>query len=1044
MATKPINSLGQTRRRRAATLILSCAVAIAVAFAAYVWTVVHQISSLEKQWHEHAVVTQIRDEQLFRLQNAFGYGGFIDNFKTFILQGDLAALDRAEEDLARAETELEALAAGGLEDLYPGLLERLRFVISAYRVRIVMADDAFSEGYSSNEIDNLVAVEDEPALDALRELSRHIHENMLRVQRDTRERLDRAAMLAAAGVLILPLIAGIAWLMIRFLQDTTAANQRAKMAARRVEAIIDASPEAMIVIDSTGKVVRANEAADRLFGYPADGVTGMNADDLSSKDLGADANGGLAGLVDATAMPVVIGRETWVKRRDGRQLPVDVSASITGDDDDVLITLLIRDATLRRDYEQGLIEARQAAERASNTKSEFLANISHEVRTPINAIIGLSGLVQKTPLTDQQWDYITKLHNAGRRLLDLVNDMLDFARIDAGRMEIVETPFDVAELIEQVATVAAVNAEEKGLDLVFRVSRDLPSIVVGDENRLGQVLSNLVSNAIKFTGEGSVVVEAESEAIEGRKSVLRFAIRDTGIGIAPEQLDALFEAFAQADTSSTRQHGGAGLGLAICQNLVEAMGGSISAESKLGEGSIFRFTVTVSTPVDLSVDRVPLPGEIEPAAFPILVVDDSEAARIVMTEELSALGFPVTSTGKASEGIAAVLSAADTDTPFSLLLIDWQMPEIDGIEAVRRIVNALGGRSLPIIIMITAYDGSTVRENAQGLPIDGFLEKPVNTSNLIDQVMRSMVARHRGDAQIARKLRSVERAASRQVNESIGDGLMAHAENAHVLIVDDNSINQQVASELLAEVGVTSEFAGDGIDAVEMLKEKPADYFDLVLMDIQMPRMDGITATETIRSDHRFDQLPIVALTAHALGEERDRCFAAGMDGHISKPVSLNQLIDTMNSWVGADRAEVEPQDVGPPPPEDDVYAREVPDDVSTVPLFDPARVTSLKNLSEGFLEQMLRDFSERYGDSADRIRELVEVGDYKEAKSLAHTIKGTSGSLGAERLFNISRSLDEALRESRDRDTINRLTVSFEQVLTSTLTSIEQDYGTN
>ena len=263
-----------------------------------------------------------------------------------------------------------------------------------------------------------------------------------------------------------------------------------------------------------------------------------------------------------------------------------------------------------------------------------------------------------------------------------------------------------------------------------------------------------------------------------------------------------------------------------------------------------------------------------------------------------------------------------------------------------------------------------------------------------------------------------------------------------ILIVEDERLVALNLQQRLSKLGY--EVVGRAACGKQAIAKAVATHPDLVLMDIQMPRMDGITATETIRSDHRFDQLPIVALTAHALGEERDRCFAAGMDGHISKPVSLNQLIDTMNSWVGADRAEVEPQDVGPPPPEDDVYAREVPDDVSTVPLFDPARVTSLKNLSEGFLEQMLRDFSERYGDSADRIRELVEVGDYKEAKSLAHTIKGTSGSLGAERLFNISRSLDEALRESRDRDTINRLTVSFEQVLTSTLTSIEQDYGTN
>jgi len=1035
-------SVGQRRRRRAASLIFAVAAVVAFVFLLNGLAVIRQMRDLEAQWRNQTTIAQERGAHLFHLQNALGYGGFIDNFKTFILQGDLEALDAATEHLARAELELDLLADGGLADAHPDLIERLRFVIKAYQVRLVMADDAFSEGYSSNEIANLVTVEDEPALVALRALSQEVHANMEAVQEETRRRLDEAVGLARLGLLILPLIAIVAWLLVRFLRDMTAANERANLAASRVEAIIASSPEAMIVVDAAGTIVRANTAAGRLLGYEPSRLVGMPASTLTPA-AGRGSDDALAQLIGASGSPVVVGRQTWIAKRSGDRLPVDISASVTGDDQDALVTMLIRDATLRRDYEQGLIEARQAAERASNAKSEFLANVSHEVRTPINAIIGLSGLLQKTPLSDQQSDYVSKLHSAGRRLLDLVNDMLDFARIDAGRMEIELSPFDPRELIDQVATVAAVHAEAKNLDLIFRVSRALPQMAIGDENRLGQILSNLVSNAIKFTNEGSVVVEADAEALVKGSAVLRFAVRDTGIGIPAAQLDQLFEAFTQADTSAARKHGGAGLGLAICQSLVEAMGGVISAESKVGEGSVFRFSVTVQVPADTTIGPPRILPALDPTTFPILVADDNEAVREVLREELSALDFPVTVVDGGSRAVDEMLARCRTPSPYSLMLVDWQMPDMDGVQVVRRVADTLDADKMPVTILITSFDSTEARSIAEGLPIDAFLEKPVNTSTLIDNLMEALASRRRGEAGDLRRSERVARVAALD-SGGAGNALMAHAVGARVLIVDDNAINQQVAKELLAEIGAVTELAESGQQAIDILSAHDPDYFDLVLMDIQMPVMDGISTTEKLRADDRYDKLPIVALTAHALGEERDRCFRAGMDGHISKPVTVQQLIETLNAWVGsgrADREAIYEAETGEPEVADTSLQSR---DIETMPLFDPGRVATLKSLSEGFLEQMLRDFSSRYHGAAQEIRALLERNDFEQAKNLAHTIKGTSGSLGAERLFGVARQLDEALKDPRDNELIERLAGIFEETLVLTLSSIEQDYGAN
>ena len=523
--------------------------------------------------------------------------------------------------------------------------------------------------------------------------------------------------------------------------------------------------------------------------------------------------------------------------------------------------------------------AKEKAEEATAMKSMFLANMSHEIRTPMNAVIGMAYLALKTPLSEKQRDYVTKIHNAGTSLLGVINDILDVSKIEAGRLDIEAVEFRLDDVIASVTAITAQKAQDKGLEFLVDVADSVPQTLVGDPLRLGQVIANLINNAIKFTEQGEVYLTGEVLEQVGDRARLRFAVRDTGIGMTPEQAARLFQPFSQADASTTRKHGGTGLGLTICRRLAELMGGEIWLESEPGQGSTFLFTVSVGVSAGLAQSRV-APERLR--ALSALVVDDNAAARDILVHALVGVCARVDAVSSGEEAIAAVRHH-DADQPYDVIFMDWRMPGMDGIQAARRIKEDPSLTTRPAIVLVTAFGREDVREEAERIQMDGFLLKPVTASMLFD----TLVALFAGASQ------------DRTALAPSGDRHANRLPGLRVLLAEDNEINQQIAVELLEGVGATVEVASDGLDAVRKVLSQPMPpTYDVVLMDLQMPEMDGYQATREIRSDSRFASFPIIAMTAHATIEERQKCLDAGMNGHVSKPIDPSALFDTLERFA--------------------------------------------------------------------------------------------------------------------------------------------------
>ena len=647
-----------------------------------------------------------------------------------------------------------------------------------------------------------------------------------------------------------------------------------------------------------------------------------------------------------------------------------------------------QDITVQRRLEEELVKSRDEAEAATRAKSDFLANMSHEIRTPMNAVIGMTHLALKTDLDSRQRDYLQKIDRAAKNLLQIINDILDFSKIEAGKLVMESIDFDLDETLANLSTVISVKAQEKDLEFIFDIQPGLPRALRGDPLRLNQVLVNICGNAVKFTESGEVVVRIRERERNEKKTVLEFEVRDTGIGMTKEQISRLFQAFTQADGSTTRKYGGTGLGLSISARIVEMMGGRFEVESEPGVGSSFRFDAVF----ELAEPReAKLPLDLESLkGMKVLIVDDNQSARTIMAEIVESFGFKPTGATSGMACLDALGAAASSGEPYRLVFMDWKMPGMDGLEASLRIKSAPSLKPEPAIIICTAYGTEEIISKADELGVNAILVKPVSASAVLDAVMQALAP--------SSTERSQKRA-SRRIDEQV-----RHLRGARILLVEDNEMNQQVATELLESAGFKVTQAFDGLDALAKMDAS----FHAVLMDVQMPKMDGYEATKRIRERAEWRGVPIIAMTANAMQSDRDQALAAGMVSHVPKPIDPVQLYAELAKCIVPDPAK--PCDPMPEPTVDGEPGQSgaLPRELPGIDLADGLGHLAGK---EAAYIRLLERFPESQAGTADDIRRSIVEGDLATATRHAHSLKAVAGNLGAIGLRELAREVETALK---------------------------------
>ncbi|MBF0225823.1 MAG: response regulator [Desulfobacterales bacterium] len=785
-------------------------------------------------------------------------------------------------------------------------------------------------------------------------------------------------------------------------------NKALKQAEKKYRQIFENAIEGIFQITLEGVIINANKSMAILFGYnsPSELIHSITnfADQCYLRPEEFDQL-----IAKVKKNKFFVGFESQFKRKNGSLFWGSKNIRLVFGENNTISHYegSIIDITEYKKLRESEKE-RESAEAAAKAKSDFLANMSHEIRTPMNAIIGLTSLSLKTEVNAKQYDYLKKIEKSAQSLLGIINDILDFSKIEAGKLDMEYIPFNLEEVFFNISTLLGLKTDEKDLELLFDIDPTVPYGLIGDPLRLSQVLINLVSNAIKFTKKGQIIVRLERLASQvSDQVILKFSVIDTGIGMTKEQLDKLFKPFSQADSTTTRKFGGTGLGLMISKRLVEMMNGEIWVESEVGKGSKFSFTARFRKKVEEKAKKNTYPVDFK--NIKVLVVDDNPTARELLVNALESFSFKVDQVASGKEAIDELEKLSSSNT-YQMVFIDWKMPDMDGIEASRLIkLNEKLGKT-PAILMVTAYGREEIKKKAEAVGIDAFLMKPVTKSLLFDTIM-GVLGKEIID----------ESCVSRQKIEEIKG--LSQIRGAKILLVEDNEINQQVASELLEQEGFFVTTAENGVEALEIIRSK-AQYirdniakipFDIVLMDVQMPEMDGYETTEAIRKlEAEFHlsniikfQIPIIAMTAHAMTGEREKCLKAGMNDYVSKPIDTRQLFETIVRWIEPDKREVN-------------LTKKIMKDVNIVNDLSE-KITGI-DIDSGLVrvggnkklyKDLLKSFLTNYSTKSEQIRVELDIANFDKAIILAHTLKGVAGNIGAQSVFLAAMELELAIKQN-------------------------------